>query len=123
MHAVAARAVWGDLVTNAADPQDIDQASNRIKRGLLALSQALEASDLQLANSEDLKPVQLDKHNLAALRRLQERATTTGRELVPLLLTGGVKEWEEFIAHSFQHGMSLQLQESTIKQQVCAWLR
>jgi hypothetical protein len=124
MHAVAARAVWGDLVTNAADPQDIDQASNRISRGLLALSQALEASDqLQLANIQGLKPVQLDKSNVAALRRLQERATTTGRELVPLLLTGGIKEWEELIADSFQHGMSLHLEESSIKQQVCPWLR
>jgi hypothetical protein len=55
-------------VTNAADPQDIDQASNRILRGLLTLSQALDASDVQLANSQGLKPVQLDKNNLAALR-------------------------------------------------------
>jgi hypothetical protein len=111
-------------VTNAADPQDIDQASNRIPRGLLALSQALEASDqLQLANSQGLKPVQLDKHNLAALRRLQERAMTTGRELVPLLLTGGIKEWEEFIADSFQHDMSLHLEQSSIKQQVWHWLQ
>jgi hypothetical protein len=124
MRTVAARAVWGDLVTNAADPQDIDQASKRILGGLLALSQALEASDqLQLANIQGLKAVQLDKSNLAALRRLQERATTTGRELAPLLLTGGIKEWEEFIADSFQHGMSLHLDESSIKQQVCHWLR
>jgi hypothetical protein len=43
--------------------------------------------------------------------------------LVPLLLTGGIKEWEEFIADSFQHGMSLHLEESSIKQQVCQWLR
>jgi hypothetical protein len=59
--AVPALSVWGDLVTNAAGPQDIDQASNRILRGLLALSQALGASELQLANSQGLKPVQLDK--------------------------------------------------------------
>jgi hypothetical protein len=64
---------------------------------LLALCQALKASDLQLANIQGLKPVQLDKCNLAALRRLQERATTTGRDLAPLLLTGGIKEWEDFI--------------------------
>jgi hypothetical protein len=43
--------------------------------------------------------------------------------LVPLLLTGAVKDWEEFIADSFQHGMSLHLEESSIKQQVCHWLR
>jgi hypothetical protein len=43
--------------------------------------------------------------------------------LVPLLLTGSIKDWEEFIADSFQHGMSLHLEESTIKQQVCHWLR
>jgi hypothetical protein len=44
-------AVWarGDLVTNAADPQDTDQASGGILHGLLALSEALDASDLQLA--------------------------------------------------------------------------
>jgi hypothetical protein len=123
MHVIAARAVWGDLVTNASDPQDIDQASKLIQRGLLALSQALGASDLQLANIQGLKPVQLDKSNLAALQRLQERATTTGRELVPLLLSGGIKDWEAFIADSFQHGMSLHLEESSLKQQVCPWLR
>ena len=123
MHSVAARAVWGDLVTNAADPQDIDQASKRILRGLLALSQALKASDLQLVNVQGLTPVQLDSYNLAALRRIQERATTTGRELVPLLLTGSIKEWEELIIDSFQQGMSLHLQESTMKQQVCGWLQ
>lgn len=121
--AVAARAVWSDLVTNAADPQDIDQASSRILRGLLALSHELDASDFQLANSQGLKPVQLDSYNLAALRRLRERAKTTGRELVPLLLTGSIKEWEELIADRFQHGMSLHLEESSIKQQVCHWLQ
>jgi hypothetical protein len=110
-------------VTNAADPQDIDQASSRILRGVLALSQELDAGDFQLANSQGLKPVQLDSYNLAALQRLQERATTTGRELVPLLLTGSIKGWEELIADSFQHGMSLHLEESSIKQQVCHWLR
>jgi hypothetical protein len=122
-HAVAARAVWGDLVTNAADPQDIDQASNRIPRGLLALCQALKATDLQLVNVQGLTPVQLDSYNLAALRRIQQRATTTGRQLVPLLLTGSIKDWEELIIDSFQHGMSLHLEESTMKQQVCRWLR
>jgi hypothetical protein len=119
----ACGAVWGDLVTNAADPQDIDQANSRIPRGLLALSQTLGASDLQLVNTQGLKPVQLDSYNLAALRRIQQRATTTGRQLVPLLLTGSIKDWEEFIADSFQHGMSLHLEESTMKQQVCHWLR
>jgi hypothetical protein len=109
-------------VTNAADPQDIDQASNRISRGLLALCQALKATDLQLVNVQGLTPVQLDSYNLAALRRIQQRATTTGRELVPLLLTGSIKDWEELIIDSFQHGMSLHLEESTMKQQVCRWL-
>jgi hypothetical protein len=119
MHALAAHAVWGDLVTNAADPQDIDQASNRIPRGLLALCQALKATDLQLVNVQGLTPVQLDSYNLAALRRIQQRATTTGRELIHLLLTGSIKDWEQFIIDSFQHGMSLHLEESTMKQQVC----
>jgi hypothetical protein len=54
-------------MTNAADPQDIDQASSRILRGLLALSQALDASDLQLANIQGVQPVQLDSYNKAAL--------------------------------------------------------
>jgi hypothetical protein len=45
--------------------------------------------------------VQLDSYNLAALRRLQKRAKTTGHELVPRLLTGGIKEWEELIADRF----------------------
>jgi hypothetical protein len=43
--------------------------------------------------------------------------------LVPLLLTGSINDWEELIADSFQHGMSLHLEESTMKQQVCRWLR
>jgi hypothetical protein len=123
MHAVASCAVWGDLVTDAADPQDIDQVSKRMPRSLLALCQAVKASDLQLVNVQGLTPVQLDSHNLAALRRMQERATTTGRELVPLLLTGSIKDWEELIVDSFQHGMSLHLEESTMKQQVCQRLR
>jgi hypothetical protein len=84
-------------VTSAADAQDIDQASKRILRGLLALSKALDATDLQLANSQGLRPVQLDSQNLAALRRLQERAEVTGHELVPLLLTGSIKDWEQLI--------------------------
>lgn len=69
-------------VTNAADPQDIDQASNRIRRGLLALCQALKATELQLANVQGLTPVHLESYNMAALQRIQQRATTTGRELV-----------------------------------------
>jgi uncharacterized protein YmfQ (DUF2313 family) len=105
-------------VTNAADPQDIDQASSCILRGLLALNQAVDASDLQLANIQGLEPVQL-----AALRRVQERATITGRELMPLLLTGSIQDWEQLISDSFQHGMSLHLEESTMKQQVCRWLQ
>jgi hypothetical protein len=43
--------------------------------------------------------------------------------LVPLLLTGSIKDWEEFIIDSFQQGMSLHLEESTMKQQVCGWLQ
>lgn len=90
--AVAARAVSGDLVTNAADSQATGQASSHILRGLLALSQELDGSDFQLANSQGLRRVQLDSYNLAALRRQHERGKTTGRELVPLLLTGSIKE-------------------------------
>jgi hypothetical protein len=42
---------------------------------------------------------------------------------MPLLLTGSIKDWEELIADSFQNGVSLHLEESTMKQQVCRWLR
>jgi hypothetical protein len=55
-------AVWarGDLVTNAADPQDTDQASGGILHGLLlALSQAVDASDLQLAKEGPLQRLTL----------------------------------------------------------------
>jgi hypothetical protein len=40
--------------------------TKRILRGLLALSQALKASDLQLVNVQGLTPVQLDSYSLAA---------------------------------------------------------
>ena len=57
---VPAVVVWGDLVTNAADPQDIDSASSRILHGVLAVGQALGSTDMQLASTEGIKPVQLD---------------------------------------------------------------
>jgi hypothetical protein len=106
-------------VTNAADSQDIDHASSRIVRGLLALSQALDAADLQLANAEGIQSVLLDTQNQAALRRLQERANTTERDLVSLVLTGNIKDWEQLVIDSFQRGMSVHLEEPTKYQVRC----
>jgi len=84
----------------------------------MAVSQALGVTDLQLTNAQGLVPVQLDDSAKAALRRMQERAMVVNMDLVQLLLTGDIQQWEQLIAFSFQRGMSLHLEVSTIKQQV-----
>jgi hypothetical protein len=85
---------------------------------LQAILQALGVTDLQLTIDQGVVPAQLDDSAKAALRRMQERARVVGVDLVPLLLTGDIQQWEQLITASFQRGMSLHLEESTIKQQV-----
>lgn len=111
-------AVWGDLLADATDQQDIAAASTRLPRGLMAVLQALGVTGLQLTNAQGLVPAQLDDSAKAALRRMQERARVVDMDLVQLLLTGDIQQWEQLIAVSFQLGMSLHLEVSTIKQQV-----
>jgi hypothetical protein len=50
---------------------------------------------------------------------VQERRRATSSDLVELLLTGGIKDWEQLVTNSFQQDMSLNLEEATFKQQVC----
>jgi aryl carrier-like protein len=84
----------------------------------LAALQALGVTGLQLASAEGLVPAQLDDSAKAALRRMQERARVAGADLVQLLFTGDIQQWEQLITTSFQRGMSLHLEVSTVKQQV-----
>ena len=84
----------------------------------MAALQALGVTDLQLTNAKGLVPAQLDDSAKAALRRMQERARVAGVDLVQLLLTGDIQQWEQLITISFQRGMSLHLEVSTIQQQV-----
>jgi aryl carrier-like protein len=112
------RAVWGDLLADATDQQDIAAASARLPRGLLAVLQALSITELQLTNVQDLVPAQLDDSAKAALRRTQERARVASMDIVQLLMAGDIQQWEQLITVSFQQGMSLHLEVSTIKQQV-----
>jgi len=102
-------------VTIAADPQDIDRASCHILRGVLFLEQALGASDLQLASSEGVRPLQLHDKDKAALRQLHQ--TGPGSQTLTWL-TGSIQDWEQLVCDSFQCGRSVHLDESTIKQQV-----
>jgi hypothetical protein len=122
---VIAATAWSQKVRDASDAQDIDKTSSDIRSGLLAFSQTLGAADLQLARTEGIVPVQLDSHAQAAVRRLQDRAKATNLnttqhncDLVSLLLTGSIREWEQLIVDSFQQGLSRELAEPTIKQQV-----
>jgi hypothetical protein len=112
------RAVWGDLLADATDPQDIAAASTRLPRGLLAVLHALAVTDLQLTNAQDVVPTQLDDSAKAALRRMHERARVAGMDIVQLFMAGDIQRWEQLITASFQRGMSLHLEVSTIKQQV-----
>ena len=104
-------------MTSAADPQDVQAATKRIRSGLLAAAQALGCSELELADPQ-CSPVQLDEQAKAALRRLQERARVTDADLPSLLLTGNISAWEQLITDSFQQGLSLHLEPATIQQQV-----
>lgn len=91
----------------------------------MAVVQALGVADQQLQmNTKGLQPVPLDACAKAALRRMQKRARAAGVDLVQLLLTGSIQQWEQLVTVSFQKGMSLNLKESTIKQQVSRqWVR
>lgn len=64
-------------------------------------------------------PAQLDDNAKAALRRMYERVRVAGMDIVQLLMAGDIQQWEQLITVSFQRGMSLHLEVSTIKQQVC----
>jgi aryl carrier-like protein len=91
----------------------------------MAVAQALGVADQQLQmNTKGLQPVPLDASAKAAVHRMQRRARAAGVDLVQLLLTGSIQQWEQLVTVSFQKGMSLNLKESTIKQQVSRqWVR
>jgi hypothetical protein len=71
-----------------------------------------------------VKVLHLDGDATVVLRRMQGWGRATGIALVELLLTGGIKEWEQLVTDSavcasFRQGMSLHLAEARFKQEVC----
>jgi hypothetical protein len=111
--------VWQQLTTDAADSQDVAHAAQKATAGFFAVAAALGISLSPLPNQQ-LPPVYLegDGKAQAALRRLKERAKATGADLLELILSGSVAEWEAFISSSFQAGCSADVQEATVQHQV-----
>ena len=64
------------------------------------------------------QPAILDEAALKGLKRLQERAAKADVDLWQLLWLGDTANWEQMITQSFAAGMSLELEESTVQQQV-----
>jgi aryl carrier-like protein len=70
----------------------------------MAALRALGVRDLQLTNAKGMVSAQLDDSAKAALRRVQERARVAGVDLVQLLLTGDIQQWEQLITRNVVSG-------------------
>jgi hypothetical protein len=111
--------VWQQLTTDAADGQDVAHAAQKATAGFFAVAAALGDSLSPLPNQQ-LLPVYLEggSEAQAALRRLKERAKAAGADLLELILSGSMADWEAFIISSFQAGCSADIQEATAQHQV-----
>lgn len=83
-----------------------------------AAAAALLNISFQAISSEQLPVITFDDEAKAAVRRLKARSERAGVELWEQLLVGGVADWEAMITSSFKAGMSQELLDTTVQQQV-----
>lgn len=99
------------------DAQDVAAATLKVLAGAAAVAAVLQIP-FQPITTQQLPSVRLDDEAKAALRRLKARAERTGLNLFEQLLSGSVADWETMMVNSFRAGMSLELLDTTVQQQV-----
>jgi len=110
--------VWAAYIGDATDRLDVAASAGKASTALLALAplcgkQVQPVTGAAKAISEILDPKGLDAFN-----RLQRRSQHASCDFWQLLWGKDAAAWENCIKQSFAAGMSLDLEEATVKYQV-----
>ena len=110
--------MWAAYIGDATDRLDVAASAGKASTALLALAplcgkQVQPPTGAAKAISEILDPKGLDAFN-----RLQRRSEHASCDLWQLLWREGAAAWEDCVKQSFAAGMSLDLEEATVKYQV-----
>ena len=128
LHFLAYAAVWSGLTADALSRLDVSAAASRVALALQPIGSLLgkciaavispATQGVVSAAVSATQPAILDEAALKGFKRLQERAAKADVDLWQLLWLGDTANWEQMITQSFAAGMSLELEESTVQQQV-----
>ncbi|WIA36185.1 hypothetical protein OEZ86_007528 [Tetradesmus obliquus] len=120
--------VWSGLTADALSRLDVSAAASRVALALQPIGSLLgkciaavispATQGVVSAAVSATQPAILDEGALKGLKRLQERAAKADVDLWQLLWLGDTANWEQMITQSFAAGMSLELEESTMQQQL-----
>lgn len=120
--------VWSGLTADALSRLDVSAAASRVALALQPIGSLLgkciaavispATQGVVSAAVSATQPAILDEGALKGLKRLQERAAKADVDLWQLLWLGDTANWEQMITQSFAAGMSLELEESTVQQQL-----
>jgi hypothetical protein len=101
---------------------DVAAATARTAKALPAVASLLEKQITVLSHGQLTEAVRVadifDPAALVTFKRLVERCRVTGTDCWELLWCGRTAGWEQCMTKSFAAGVSLNLEESTIKQMV-----
>jgi hypothetical protein len=115
-------AAWGTQAADATSRLDVAAAAARTAKAIPVVASLLEKQIMLLAPSQPTVVATVadifDSAALDSFKRLWQRCKLTGIDFWRLLWHGSAADWELCITKSFAAGASMNLDESTITQQV-----
>jgi hypothetical protein len=110
--------VWAAYIGDATDRLDVAASASKASTALLALAPLCGKQVQPLTGAAKAISEILDPKGLESLSRLQRRSEHASCDVWQLLWGKGAAAWEDCVKQSFAAGMSLDLDEATVKYQV-----
>jgi len=111
-------AVWTAYIGDATDRLDVAASASKASTAFFAFAPLCDRRVQPVTGAAKAINEVLDSKGLEAFHRLQQRARHASCSCWQLLWGEGAAAWEDCIKQSFAAGMSLQLEEATLKHQV-----
>jgi hypothetical protein len=111
-------AVWAAYIGDATNRLDVAASASKASTALLALAPLCGKQVQPLTGAAKAISEILNPKGLEAFSRLQRRSEHASCDLWQLLWREGAAAWEDCVKQSFAAGMSLDLEEATVKYQV-----
>jgi hypothetical protein len=114
----AAATVWATYIGDATDRLDVAASASKVSVAFLALAPVCDKHVQPVTGAAKAIAEILDPRGLEAFNRMQRLLEHVSCDLWQLMWRGDVAAWENCVKQSFAAGMSLDLEEATVKYQV-----